>query len=401
MHGMDRIYEAALKEHFAENRQMAFLTGPRQVGKTTTCRAVARGGPYLNWDSQDDRALVLRGPRAVADALRLHELRAQPPTVVFDELHKYPKWRGFLKGFYDIYGEAAKVAVTGSARLDLYRRGGDSLLGRYFPYRMHPVSVAETLHSTAAELPVRPPKQPTTGVLAHLLEYGGFPEPFLRGETRFANRWRALRRQVLIREDLRDLTRVTEIGQLDVLVAVLTRQSGALANYSSLAREVSVSVDTVRRWLRLLQALYVVFEVRPWHRNVAKSLRKQPKFYLWEWSEAPGDGPRFENLVAGHLLKAVHWWTDRGLGTYRLHFVRDVAGHEADFLVTRDDQPWFLVEAKATDHSLSSALGRFQTATGAAHAFQVVRDLPFVDRDCFALSTPMVVPAATFLSQLV
>jgi predicted AAA+ superfamily ATPase len=398
---MERIYEHALLEHFADCRQMVFLSGPRQVGKTTTGRAVARGGPYLNWDNQNDRVLILRGPRAASEELHLQELREEPPVLVFDELHKYGKWKNFLKGFHDTYGHAAKVVVTGSARLDIYKRGGDSLMGRYFPYRMHPVSVAETIHPRPAEGETRPPRKPAPEVLEHLLRFGGFPEPFLRAESRFINRWRRLRGEQLIREDIRDLTRVAEMGQLSVLVEILTRQTGSLVNYSTLARQINVSVDTIRRWLVLLQSLYVLFEVRPWHRNVAKSLRKQPKVYLWEWSSVPDEGPRFENLVASHLLKAVHWWTDRGFGTYGLHFLRDATGRETDFLVTREDRPWFIVEVKVRERDLHGPLRHFQTATKAAHAFQVVRDLEFVERDCFASSDPIVVPASSFLSQLV
>jgi hypothetical protein len=398
---VDRLYQNILAEHLAANRQMAFLSGPRQVGKTTIARAAAGENAYLSWDNQDDRATIVRGPKSVANQLQLQRLRQRLPVLVFDELHKYGKWKTYLKGFFDTYADAARIIVTGSARLDVFKRGGDSLMGRYFPYRMHPLSVAETLSARLTDGEIHPPRRCSKESLEHLLEYGGFPEPFLRADARFARRWRSLRREQLVREDLRDLTRVAEVGHLAVLVEILTRQAGSLANCSSLAREINVAVDTIRRWISILQALYVVFEVRPWFRNVAKSLRKQPKIYLWDWCSVSDEGARFENLVASHLLKAVHGWTDRGLGDYRLHFLRDVVGREVDFLVTRDDQPWFLVEVKTSERQLHAPLAYFQDATKADHAFQLVRNLGPVQKDCFAVRTPIVVPAVSFLSQLV
>lgn len=398
---MKRLYQNILAEHLGAHRQMAFLSGPRQVGKTTTARAAAGSDAYLNWDNQDDRAAILRGPGTVADRFQLQQLRQHLPVLVFDELHRYGKWKGYLKGFFDTYADAVRIIVTGSARLDVYKRGGDSLMGRYLPYRMHPLSVAEVLSARLTDQEIRPPRRSSREPLEHLMEYGGFPEPFLRADVRFARRWRALRREQLVREDLRDLTRIAEIDQLAILVEILTRQAGGLVNYSKLSREINVSVDTVRRWIGTLQALYVVFEVRPWFRNVAKPLRKQPRIYLWDWCSVLDEGARFENLVASHLLKAVHCWTDRGLGDYRLHFLRDVVGREVDFLVTRDDQPWFLVEVKTSERHLHAPLAHFQDATGAGHAFQVVRELESVQRDCFSVRTPVVVPAVTFLSQLV
>jgi uncharacterized protein len=400
---MKRIYEAALQEHIQSLRQMAFLTGPRQVGKTTSCRTLADNGHYINWDKQGDRAIILKGPDEVASFLRLHQLKQSKPVVVFDEIHKYSKWKNFLKGFFDEYGLGASVIVTGSSRLDVYKRGGDSLMGRYFSYRMHPLSLAELTRINLSEKAVQYPQRPSPETLDQLLAFGGFPEPFLKAQNRFSIRWKRLRGEQLVREDIRDLTRIQDIGQLEILMQSLTAQAGQLVNYTTLANRINASVDTIRRWLGTLQSFYFCFEVRPWSRNVAKSLRKQPKLYLWDWSLVSAEGGmRFENLVASHLLKSVHWWTDRGLGNFGLYFLRDKLGREADFLVTRDNMPWFLVETKSgSAKDLNPALAYFQNQTGAGHAFQVVSRLPFVDRDCFEHATPLIVPAATFLSQLV
>lgn len=400
---MKRIYEALLVEHLRENRQMAFVSGPRQVGKTTTCRIVAGDGPYLTWDDRDERMVILRGPKAVAERLGLQDLRVERMIVVFDELHKYAKWKNFLKGLFDLYGDRVRIVVTGSSRLDVFKRGGDSLMGRYFPYRMHPLSVAETLHHTPAKAEIRPPTAPGPEVIGQLLAHGGFPEPFLKGEMRFTRRWRSTRSEQLLREDLRDLTRVQELDRITVLAELLTRQAGQLVNYTTLANRIDVSVDTIRRWITILESVYFCFKVRPWFRNVASSLRKQPKIFLWDWGAVSDEGgARFENLIAAHLLKAVHWWTDSGLGSYGLHFLRDKTGREVDFLVTRDDKPWFLVEAKRGDRrEIHSPLSHFQSAIAAPHAFQVSPAMPYVARDCFAETKPVRVPASTFLSQLV
>lgn len=399
---MKRVYEAFLAEHLRENRQMAFLCGPRQVGKTTTACSLMTGERYLSWDAPETRRVVLRGAASLASTLGVDTLSEKKPVVVLDEFHKYGKWKTFLKGFFDTYGTRCRCIVTGSARLDTYRRGGDSLMGRYFVYRMHPLSVGELVHTTVPERETRDPVSLPRSDMESLLRFGGFPEPFTRQSVRFYNRWTAHRADVLFKEDLRDLTRVHEIGLVQTLSELLAAQSGQVVNYSRLASSLTVSVDTVTRWVRLLEALYVCFTVRPWFKNVAKSLRKQPKGYLWDWSSLADQGARHENFVAGHLLKAVHAWTDMGLGRYELRYLRDKAGREVDFVVIRNGKPWFLVEVKtATKRDLNPNLAYFQRATGAAHAFQACFDLEYVGRDCFSETQPVRIPVSTLLAQLV
>jgi predicted AAA+ superfamily ATPase len=403
---VERRYEAVISEHFTENRQMLFLMGPRQVGKTTTARDCAARFPnhvYLNWDNQGDRELILRGPNEVAQGLGLDRLQARPPLLVLDEIHRYGRWKSFVKGMYDSYPDSVQILVTGSARLDVFKSGGDSLMGRYFPYRLHPLSVAELADTSLADDPINTtPLAISDEAFEALIRFGGFPEPYLRQEKRFSSRWSRLRAQQLFQEDLRDLTRIQELGQVEMLAELLRRRAGQLTSYASLARAVNASVDSIRRWLVTLERLYYCFSIRPWSRNVARALRKEPKYYLWDWSVVEEPGARFENLVASALLKAIHFWTDRGLGDFGLYFVRDKQKREVDFLVTRDDRPWFLAEVKSSGSApLSGALPYFQVQTGAAHAFQVAFDLPFVERDCFEITRPMVVPARTLLAQLV
>src|SRR5262245_61441791 len=236
-----RLYTALLREHFREHRQMVLLAGPRQVGKTTVCQTLDADARYLNWDDADDRRLILRGPKAVAEALDLAHLRTKRPLVVFDELHKHRKWKQFLKGFFDGYADQVRIAVTGSARLDVYRRGGDSLMGRYLLYRMNPFSVGELLRQAVPAEPLAKPKRLAPARFEQLLQRGGFPEPFLK-DARFGVRWRELRRQQLAREDVRDLARVQEIGQLEVLEELLRERSGRTLTFSELANAVHVTV---------------------------------------------------------------------------------------------------------------------------------------------------------------
>lgn len=393
-----RIYTTLLEDHFRRNRQMALVSGPRQVGKTTACRAV--GDVYLSWDNQDDRRILLKGPGALAERLELDRLRAEPVILVLDELHKYAKWKGLLKGFFDTYGDRTQVLVTGSSRLDVFRRGGDSLMGRYLLYRMHPWSVAECLRVDIPSQEIRSPAAIPAEDWAALWTHGGFPEPFLRRDLRFTRRWHSLRMDQLAREDLREVTRVQELGTLETLMRILAGRSGQQLIYANLAGELGVAVDTVKRWVDLLGRLHYGFLVRPWFNNVAKSLRKEPKWFLRDWSGLADEGARTETLVACHLLKAVEGWTDLGFGEFELRYLRDKQKREVDFLVVKDQKPWFLVEAKQSDTRLSPSLAHFQAQISAPHAFQAVLNLPFEDADCFASPRPTVVPALTLLSQL-
>ncbi|MSU36429.1 MAG: ATP-binding protein [Pedosphaera sp.] len=377
---------------------MALISGPRQVGKTTVCRSLSDA--YLNWDNFDDRRCLLRGPAALAERLHLDQLRAKPPIAVFDELHKYAKWKTLFKGFFDTHGDRVRLIVTGSSRLDVFRRGGDSLMGRYLLYRMHPWSVGECLRTDLPSQEIQLPGEPTEAHWDALWEHGGFPEPFLKRDIRFTRRWRSLRQEQLAREDLRDVTHITDLGTMETLMQILAERSAQQLVYSNLAQEIQVAVDTAKRWIDLLGRLHFGFIVRPWFKNVAKALRKEPKWFLRDWSGLTDDGARAETFVACHLLKAVEGWTDLGFGDFELRYLRDKQKREVDFLVVRERKPWFLVEVKLTNTNLSPSLAYFQDQTKAPHAFQVVMNLPYEPADCFKIQRPIAVPGKTFLSQL-
>ena len=393
-----RLYSSILDRHLSEYRQMAFVSGPRQVGKTTTCRE--RGDVYLNWDNDDHREVILAGAGAVARYAKLDSLADRRPVIVFDELHTYGKWRQFLKGFFDTYEHRTRVIVTGSSRLDQFRRGGDSLMGRYFPLRMHPLSVAEL---AAQDIPaglVRPPHPIADDDWQTLWTHGGYPEPFTQRSPRFTSRWRELRRTQLLREDIRDLTRIHELDRLSSFEMLLAKRSGEQLVATSLAKAVRVSENTVRAWIATLCTLHHGFVLRPWHQSITKALRKEPRWFLRDWSGIADPGKRFETMCACHLLKAVEGWTDLGLGVFELRYLRDTQGREVDFVVVRDGKPWILAEAKLSDETPAPALKHYQPITGAAHAFQIVANLPYVDADAFTRHDPVAVPAKTLLSQL-
>ena len=265
----------------------------------------------------------------------MNRLSAGAKTTLFDELHKYPRWKQFLKGFFDTYADQVRIIVTGSSRMDVYRRGGDSLMGRYFLYRMHPFSVAETL---SQDLPdpqriVRSPRKIRAVDFEALWLHGGYPEPFLKRDLRFSRRWQSLRLEQLVREDIRSLTQIQHIDQLETLVKLLASRSAHQLVYDNLAKAVRVSVDTVRRWVDVLQSLHLGFLIRPWFKNVTRSLRKEPKWFLRDWSSVGDPGARAETFVGCHLLKAVEGWTDMGLGKFELCYLRNKEKREVDFLV--------------------------------------------------------------------
>lgn len=287
--------------------------------------------------------------------------------------------------------------------MDVYRRGGDSLMGRYFLYRMHPFSIAETI---TTDLPdskrvVRYPGKIRDADFTALCDHGGYPEPFLKRDQRFSRRWHSLRIGQLVIEDIRDLTQIQHLDQMEMLVSLLANRSAHQLIYGNLAKDVRVSVDTIRRWIEVLRNLHLGFLVRPWFKNVSRSLRKEPKWFLRDWASIEDPGNRAETFVACHLLKAIEGWNDIGLGKFEIGYLRDKERREVDFLVVRDGSPWFLVEVKNRDESLSGSLKYYQDQIKAPFAFQVVIDAEYVDANCFAKpGNPIVVPARTFLSQL-
>lgn len=337
-------------------KKMVFISGPRQCGKTTLAKDLLKGtdGAYFNWDYDEHRRQILK-----------RSWHASQRLLVFDELHKFPRWKNWLKGVYDVEGENHGILVTGSARLDVYRRGGDSLLGRFHAWRLHPF--------TLSELPVR--MRPDEA-FRRLMTVGGFPEPFLDGSERAARRWRNERLQRVLRDDVRDLEPIREIQNLTLLVDALRARVGSPVVVSNLARDLQVAPNTVKHWLEVLERMCLIFVVRPLTRNIARAIQKPPKVYFYDNGDVLGDeGARFENLVATHLLKRIQYREDRDGFRSELNYVRDKEGREVDFAIVEEGRVTELWEAKWSDAEPARALRYYAERLQPRRATQVVGTL--------------------------
>jgi predicted AAA+ superfamily ATPase len=327
--------------------KMVFLGGPRQVGKTTLAQEILPDpGGYLNWDIPGQRARILR--------------RELPETGmwVFDELHKYRRWRNFLKGIYDEFRTTRRILVTGSARLDLYRFGGDSLQGRYHFLRLHPLSLAELGTTSIADLEA-------------LFTLGGFPEPFLRGSAARARRWSVEYRQRLIREEVTSLETIRDLGALEQLMLALPERVGSPLSRNALREDLQLNHQTVTRWLDVFERLYAIFRLPPFGAPRLRAVKQEQKHYHYDWSLVPEDGPRFENLVASHLLKWVHHEFDTDGRDLELRYFRDVDGREVDFVVVERRKPILMVEAKLLVGPVSPSLRYLKQRFPRCDAYQV------------------------------
>jgi hypothetical protein len=328
-------------------RKMVFVAGPRQVGKTTLAKGL-RGAAagYLNWDVAHDRERILR--------------RELPPGSlwIFDEIHKYRSWRGFLKGIYDGRPARQRILVTGSARLDYYRYGGDSLQGRYHMLRLHPFS--------AAELGMRRQDE-----FLQLLTLGGFPEPFLSGSEVEARRWSREYRQRLVREEVAGLERIADLGNLELLVLRLPELVGSPLSINALREDLQVSHKAVSNWLDVLERLYALFRLAPFGAPRIRAVKKERKHYHIDWSVVPNEAARFENAIASHLLKWLHFQQDVFGMDLDLRYFRDTDGREVDFVITEGRRPRLLVECKWADVEVDRSLRYLKTRFPDAHAWQV------------------------------
>jgi uncharacterized protein len=343
-------------------KKMVFLTGPRQVGKTTLSRLLIDGagqgnhGQYLNYDTLEDRQLIER-----------RQWNPRTPLLVLDEIHKMPDWKSWLKGVYDGKPAAQQLLVTGSARLDTFRQSGESLAGRFFGLRLHPISVREWCEQTGT-LPA--------DALTHLLERGGFPEPCLAADNEEAERWRRQYFDGLVRNDVLEFSRITEVNAIKLFAQMLRSRVGSPLSLASLGRDLSVSPVTLKKYLAILEALYIVFVVRPWHDNIARSVLQAPKVYFYDTGLVDGDeGIRFENLVATALLKHVQYQYDVQGKEAGLHYIRTKDDAEVDFALSHKNELTHLVECKLRDEKPHRSLKRFATEFPKTEAVQLLRDL--------------------------
>jgi predicted AAA+ superfamily ATPase len=352
---------------------MVFIGGPRQVGKTSLARSLLPSPACeLNYDIRAHRQAILA-----------HEL---PPGDFwfFDEIHKFRGWRNYLKGLFDEHGRHQRILVTGSARLDLYRFGGDSLQGRYFYLRLHPFSVAE-LGGHADAVPA-------------LLALGGFPEPFLSGSERFARRWALAYRERLVREEISSLETVSDLGRLELLATALPDRVGSPLSLNALREDLQVSHQTVSRWTDMLERVYGIFRLAPFGAPMLRAVKKERKHYHYDWSVVTAEGARFENLVASHLLKWVEFQIDTEGRPLELRYFRDVDGREVDFVVVERGKPIALIECKLGDDAVSPGLRYLKARFPGVTAWQVSAR---GSRDYVSGEGVRVAPAARLLRELV
>jgi len=351
---MKRYLERFIKEDMKE--KIILLSGPRQVGKTTLARQLTDSDVYLNYDSSTDRKII-----------RGEEWSREVQLVIFDELHKMKNWKSWIKGIYDTEKRPPALLATGSARLDTYRKGGESLAGRFFSFRLHPFTLKE-LCNHGDENPEK--------VLDRLIRFGGFPEPYLKKNTTFARRWRRVHTDTIIREELLDLERVRDIKSIEILTELLRERVGSTTSFTSLANDLQVSIHTVKHWLQILENLYIIFPVRPYHRNVARSLLKESKYYLYDTGAVEGDfSSRLENTVACAIMRELHLIEDTTGKKAGLHFLRDKEKREVDFLVVVDNKPVMMIEVKESDDSFAAPLFRFYGYLDSASPVQIVYNL--------------------------
>lgn len=337
--------------------KIVLITGPRQCGKTTLSKQLTDSYDYFNYDAAEDRL-----------ALEKKTWDRQKKLIIFDELHKMQQWKRWLKGVFDTEAIPPQYLVTGSAMLDSYRKVGDSLAGRYFQYRLHPLDLKEiaAYHSKI-----------TTEIFNQFWQCSGFPEPFLKGEASYYQRWQRSHLDIILRQDLLDMYAIRDIQAIENLVLLLKERTASTISYSNLARDLQRDATTVKRWLELLENLYIIFRVTPYHNNIPRSLLKEPKYYFYDHgytNDTPGQ--RLENIVASALLKELHFIEDTTGKKTALHFLRTKDGVEIDFLVIIDGKPTHLIEVKSSDNTPSKAFHHFRPLFPKAKAIQLVHQLP-------------------------
>ncbi len=348
---------------------MVFIGGPREVGKTTLAKQLLDEWPrgeYFNWEVDEDRRALLQ-----------KEWKSQSPLIVFDEIHKYPYWKRWVKGVWDSRPKGQTYLVTGSARLDIHRRGGDSLMGRYHYWRLHPLTLDELPEGMTSE-----------EGYSRLLKFGGFPEPFFAADEREARRWRRERFDRIIKEDIRDLESIRNLGLLELFVDSLRARTGGLITLSNIASDLQISPKTASAWLKAIEKMYLCFAIYPYTKNLPRSIQKPPKVYFFDNGDCLGE--RLENLVATHLLKRLHYIEDYYGHRCQLCYIRDKDGREVDFVTVIDGKVCDLIEVKAADGNISTSLRYYTKLLKPKRAIQIVGQLDRTfDHDNIQVTTPI------------
>ncbi|MGR3316941.1 MAG: ATP-binding protein [Candidatus Anammoxibacter sp.] len=379
----------ALNEDFL-NQRMSFIAGPRQIGKTTMVKSflkdISQGNNYFNWDTISLKQKFAQNP--------LFFKEEAPPVqkgkrnwIVFDEIHKYPNWKNLLKGYFDEFKDDFQFVITGSARLDLFRMSGDSLIGRYFLYKMFPLGLKDLISKkydfTKQWNPGLPLKNiPETNsdysnTVENLINTSGFPEPFLNGTKDFYQRWKEAHISLLINEDLRDLTRIIQIKKLETLIFLLPERIGSPLSLNSLSKILECSYGSIKIWLEAFEKVFLTFSLPPYSQRLSRAVVKEKKHYFWDWGIIDDPGIRFENFIAVQLLRSVSSWNEWGKGKYELFYIRTKDGLEIDFAITCNNKLLMLVEAKVSDAEPSKSFKNIKNKLGNPLSFQIVKSKGF------------------------
>ncbi len=350
---MNRYLSSFIKKD--SDKKITLLSGPRQSGKTTLSKQLFESYDYLNFDSYEDRQAILK-----------KQWRRDVECVLFDELHKMPEWKRWLKGIFDTEGNKPRLFVTGSANLETFRKVGDSLAGRYFQYRLHPLDIEEGVTYW---------KNNPEEIFGRLMQCSGFLEPFLEGTVNFYKRWQKSHLDIILRQDFLDMYSIRSIKSIELLIDLLKPRVASTISFSNLARDLTADPKSVQNWLTMLENIYAIFRVTPYHYNIARSLLKEPKFYFYDIARVPDEGARLENLVACALLKRIHFLEDIGGHKGTLHYLRTKDGAEVDFFVLIDGQPTLCVEVKISEQNPSKNFHTFRKFIGNAQCVQLVLNL--------------------------
>lgn len=351
------------------SEKMVFVGGPRQVGKTTLANKLVAPhfteSAYFCWDYRLDRRKIIAS-----------DWPGSAELIVLDEIHKQKGWKNFIKGEFDKLGDRYKFLITGSARLDVYRKGGDSLQGRYHYYRLHPFSLAELMDQTNKieifrELPLG--REKASSEVELLDQFGGFPEPAIKQTKRFLQRWHNEKLDRLFREDIRDMESIRDLRAMRLLGDLLPIRAASPLSINALREDLQVSHRAASSWMDILESFYYQFRIYPFTGKTVRSLRKESKLYLWDWSEVPDEAARFENMIASHLLKLEHFLHDYEGQKARLYYLRTVDKKEVDFLMTVNEKPWFAVEVKLNEENIAPTLRYFKAKLNIPFAYQVIK----------------------------
>jgi uncharacterized protein len=341
----------------SKSNKMAFISGPRQVGKTTLSKQLSADytqSKYVSWDDPKNRKIWSQDPLVFTTDFSTNK----NALLIFDEIHKSKLWKTQLKGVWDQREKNLDIIVTGSSQLNTFCKAGDSLLGRYYHFQLHPFTVGEITNSKV----LSPDKvlekilqndypesnKKNISIYENLKKYSGFPEPFIKKDKQQHFLWQKNRRERLVREDLRDLSKLPDLNAVETLMSLLPEKIGSGLSVENLRSDLETSHNTIKRWLNYLEAVYYHYSLRPYSKNISSSLRKEPKIYLFDYTEIENPGALYENIIANHLKKACDFWTDTGHGEFQLHYVKMKQGTEIDFLITLNKKPWLCIETKIT-----------------------------------------------------